>query len=149
VEGRCDRACRRRGHCGRDLPSFPSVGISNKDATAGAAATLANRTHKPFEPYRPDSSASAGKAAMLAKDYKMQEVWKPELSTAGSKAALLAAREGPSLSTWDPESTLDGHSAAEQAMRKKALSPDVHHGNTEDGSKRALLAAKGAMSGGF
>ena len=74
-------------------------------------------------------------------------MWKPELSAAGSKAALLAAKDGGNVSIWKPESTDAGHSAAGQAMRMKGLSPKLDYGHTEDGGRRALMAATGAMSG--
>ena len=131
----------------RDLPSFPSAGFSDKDCWAGAAASLANANQKPFEYWKPDPSASANKAAFLAKDYKAAPLWHPEMSAAGSKAALLAVKDGGNVNIWRPESTDAGNSAAGQAMRMKGLSPQVYHGVTTDESKRALLAATGAMSG--
>ncbi len=131
----------------RDLPSFPSAGFTNKDAWAGAAANLANANQKPFEYWKPDPSASANKAALLAKDYKAAPLWHPEMSAAGSKAALLAAKDGGHVNIWRPEPTDASNSAAGQAMRMKELSPQVYQGVTTDESKRALLAATGAMSG--
>ena len=84
---------------------------------------------------------------MLAKDYKPAPLWHPEMSSAGSKAALLAAKEGANVNVWRPEASADGNSAAGQAMRNKNLSPSLDYGYTADGSRRALLAATGAMSG--
>ena len=69
------------------------------------------------------------------------------MSSAGSKAALLAAKDGGHVDVWRPEPTNAGSSAAGQAMRMKGLSPQVYQGVTIDESKRALLAATGAMSG--
>ena len=131
----------------RDLPSFPSAGLSNKDSSAGAAASLANANHKSFEHWKPDSSAPASKAAMLAKDYRPAPLWKPETSSAGSKAAMIAANHGGKVNVWRPEATSAGNSAAGQAMRNKNLSPKVDFGYTTDGSNRALMAATGAMTG--
>lgn len=131
----------------RELPSFPSAGLSDRDSSAGAAASLANANQKPFEYWRPDASSSASKAAMLAKDYKPAPLWHPELSAAGSKAALLAAKEGGHVEIWRPVASEYGNSAAEQAMRKTKLSPQLDYGYTADGNRRALLAATGAMSG--
>lgn len=131
----------------RDLPSFPSVGLTNMDSSAGAAASLANAHQKTFEYWKPDPSASANKAAMLAKDYKPPPLWHPEMSAAGSKAALLAAKEGGNVNIWQPEPTDAGHSAAVLAMREKGLSPQIYKGVNADGNRRALLAATGAMSG--
>ncbi|TKA68119.1 hypothetical protein B0A55_08295 [Friedmanniomyces simplex] len=104
----------------QDLPSYPSSGLSNAD--------------------------SAGKAAMLAKDYKMKELWHPELSAAGSKAALLAHRDGGKLDLWQPTASKAGNSAATLAMRTKGLSPELDRGYTADGKQRALLAATLSVS---
>ena len=131
----------------RELPSFPSKGLSDEDSSAGAAASLANANRKSFEYWKPDASSSASKAARLAKDYKPPPLWHPELSAAGSKAALLAARDGGHVEIWRPEASEYGNSAAEQAMRKTELSPQLDYGYTADGNRRALLAATGAMSG--
>ena len=84
---------------------------------------------------------------MLAKDYKPAPLWHPEMSAAGSKAALIAANHGGNVSIWRPEATEAGNSAAGQAMRNKTLSPQIDYGYTADGSKKALMAATGAMSG--
>ena len=131
----------------RDLPSYPSAGLQNMESSAGAAASLANANQKSFEYWKPDPSSSANKAAMLAKDYKPAPLWHPELSAAGSKAALLAAKDGGNVNIWKPEATLEGNSAAGQAMRNKGLSPQLDYGGTAEGSRRAILAATGAMSG--
>lgn len=130
----------------RDLPSFPVVGLANTDSSAGAAASLANANQKTFEYWKPGDIPAANKAAMLAKDYKAAPLWHPELSAAGSKAALLAQRDGGKVEIWRPEGTDAGHSAADQAMRMKSLSPQLDYGHTEDGGRRALMAAAGAMS---
>jgi hypothetical protein len=127
-----------------DLPSNPVVGI-DKQSAAGAAASLGFANQKSFEHWKPDPSSSAGKAALLASDYKMKPVWQPELSSAGSKAALLAHREGPRLNLWEPEASKAGNSAAGLAMRNKTLSPKLDYGYTDEGHRGALLAATGAM----
>ena len=131
----------------RDLPSYPSKGLTDGGFSAGEAATLANANQKSFEYWKPDASSSASKAAILAKDYKAPPLWHPELSSAGSKAALLAAKDGGNVNIWKPEASTDGNSAAGLAMRNKNLSPSLDYGYTADGSRRALLAATGAMSG--
>ncbi|KAK4546236.1 hypothetical protein LTR36_002373 [Oleoguttula mirabilis] len=99
----------------QDLPSYPSSGLNNAD--------------------------SAGKAAMLAKDYKMKDLWQPELSSAGSKAALIAHRDGVKLDLWEPTPSKAGNSAAVIAMRNKNLSPQLDRGYTPDGKQKALMAA--------
>lgn len=126
------------------MPAFPVVGINTANS-ANSAANLANDNQKSFEHWKPDPSASASKAAMLAKDYKMAPLWKPEMSAAGSKAALLAANHGGKVDLWMPQATAEGNSAASQAMRNKGLSPKIDFGYTEDGKKRALMAATGAI----
>lgn len=78
---------------------------------------------------------------MLAKDYKMKDLWQPELSSAGSKAALLAHRDGGKLDLWQPTASKDGNSAATLAMKNKSLSPQLDYGYTADGKSRALQAA--------
>lgn len=85
---------------------------------------------------------------MLAKDYKMKELWHPEMSAAGSKAALLAHKDGAKLDFWQPSASADGHSAAVLAMRNKGLSPEIDYGYTPDGRSRALLAATTSVSQG-
>ena len=131
----------------QDLPSFPVVGISNKEASAGAAANLANKNQKPFEHWKPDPSASASAAAVLAKDYKAPPLWHAEQSAYGSKAAVLAAREGASVDVWRPGKSAWGQSAANQAARQgDGLSPQVDYGYTPDGRNKSLVAATGAMS---
>lgn len=98
----------------QDLPSFPSHGFA---------------------------SGAAGKAALLAKDYKMKELWQPEASAAGSKAALLAQKDGGKLNLWHPTPNKDGNSAAVLAMRAKGLSPDLDRGYTAEGKTNSLRAA--------
>lgn len=127
----------------QDLPSFPSTGGVNANHSHGAA-NLAHTNQKSFEHWKPDPSEHAGKAAMIAKDYKMQPLWQPELSTAGGKAAVLAHKDGPKLNLWMPEASKDGHSAATLAMGKKNLGPNVKLGATEDQKAKALMAATGA-----
>ncbi|KAI4723798.1 hypothetical protein E4T49_08476 [Aureobasidium sp. EXF-10728] len=128
----------------QDLPSYPIVGIETTNS-AHSAANLANSGHKQFEHWKPDPSKNAGIAAMAAKDYKMTPLWKPELSAAGSKAALLAHKDGPKLNLWQPEASAEGNSAAGIAMSKGNLGPKLDYGYTDDGRKKALMAATGAL----
>lgn len=98
-----------------ELPSFPSVGIDTK-SSGNTAANLANSSHKDFEH------------------------WKPELSSSAGKAALLAHKDGPKLNLWQPSASENGFSAAGIAMKTNS-SPQLDYGYTDDGRKRALLAA--------
>ncbi|KAK4698048.1 hypothetical protein P7C71_g104, partial [Lecanoromycetidae sp. Uapishka_2] len=130
----------------QDLPAFPVVGLSNPESSAGAAASLANQNQKKFEYWKPGEIPAANKAAMLAKDYKAPPLWHSELSAASSKAALLADKEGGDVKIWRPEATDAGNSAAGQAMRMKGLSPQLDYGHTEDGGRRAMMAATQSMA---
>ncbi|KAF6227277.1 hypothetical protein HO133_008720 [Letharia lupina] len=132
----------------KDLPAFPVVGLAHPESSAGAAASLANKDHKSFEYWKPGDIPAANKAAMLAKDYKAAPLWHPELSAAGSKAALLAQREGGDVKIWRPSPTDAGNSAAGQAMRMKGLSPQLDYGHTEEGGRRAMMAATQSMASG-
>ena len=127
-----------------ELPSFPVVGIDTS-TSAGTAATLANANFKSPEYPKAQRSAAAGKAALLAHDYKMAPLWQPEASAAGSKAALLAHKDGVKTNLWQPEPHAFGNSAATIAMGKKGLSPNADWTSTEEGKKRALVAATGAV----
>jgi hypothetical protein len=129
----------------QDLPSFPSVGIDTQ-SSASAAALLAHQNKKSPEWWKPEQSAAAGKAALLAHDYKMKPLWQPEASAAGSKAAILAHRDGVKLNLWTPEASAEGNSAANIAMRNQGPSANVDYGYTDDGRRRALIAATGAHS---
>ena len=138
-------------HAGpRDLPSFPIVGLANTESASGAAASLANANQKDIEIWQPGEIPAAEKAAKLAKDYKPDPLWQPQLSAAGSKAALLANKKGGDVDIWRPHEYPGdaGHSAAEQAMRKKGLSPHVDRGVDKDGEKRAMMAATQSMASG-
>ncbi|KAF1949633.1 hypothetical protein CC80DRAFT_497381 [Byssothecium circinans] len=130
-----------------DLPSFPVHGIDTK-TSANTAANLANTNTKSPEWWKPELSSAAGKAALLANDYKMEPLWKPEASAAGSKAALLAHKDGANLNLWRPEASAQGFSAANIAMGKKGLAPHAVLGSTEAQKKNSLLAATGAVSSG-
>lgn len=129
-----------------DLPSHPIVGIDTKGSGLTAASLAAGNKNVVQAWPRPESSADAGKAAMLAKDYKMKPLWKPEASAAGGKAAMLAHNKGADLNLWHPQASKEGNSAANIALRNKGLSPQLDYGYTEDGHKRALKAATGALS---
>ena len=100
----------------QDLPSFPSVGI---DATQSGnkAANLANTNYKsPAYPSVDSSSSSA------------------------SKAATLAANKGGHLDLWQYKPEATSNSAAHLAMGKN-LGVELDRGYTEEGHKKALLAA--------
>ncbi|QSZ29362.1 hypothetical protein DSL72_003876 [Monilinia vaccinii-corymbosi] len=131
----------------RDLPSYPSAGLNNNQSGAGTAASVGWQNQKTFEHWKPDPSASAFAAAILAKDYKMKPSWQPESSAHGAKAALLAHKANKGVDIWQPEPTAWGNLAATQAMKKgDTLSPQLNYGHTAVGRQGSLLAATGAMS---
>ncbi|KAM3509759.1 hypothetical protein MY10362_000433 [Beauveria mimosiformis] len=106
----------------KDLPSFPSAGLSENGAAASAAATLGWANQKSPELWRPDKAPSASAAAVLAKDYKSSPIWEPSSSPGASKAALLAVgsataalKQAPSTPTKSPHDNW-GNSAATQAF---------------------------------
>lgn len=133
-----------------DLPSYPSAGLKKNDSAAGAAASLGWANQKPFQHWKPDPSASASAAALLANDYKMAPLWQPEQSSNGARAAILAARDGGKVEIWQPESTsVWGNSAASQAFKKfgaGGLSPVLDYGYTAVGRQGSMKAATGAMA---
>ena len=121
--------------------------MTDTGVSAGAAASLANANKRPYEPWHPDGiSSSASKAALLAKNAKGPEPWRPDQSSAGSKAATLAAKEGAQVNIWHPDESEYGNSAASQALKAgNTLSPKIDYGYTDEGHRRSLMAATGAM----
>ena len=93
--------------------------------------------------------SSGNKAANIAhQSFEPFEHWKPGLSTSAGKAALVAHRDGGRLDLWHPSASDTGHTAAGAAMGKqRGPSPRVDYGYTDDGHKKALLAAKLSVSG--
>ncbi|KAH8803287.1 hypothetical protein F5884DRAFT_503167 [Xylogone sp. PMI_703] len=133
----------------RDLPSYPSAGLKADDSAAGRAATLGWTNQKSIEPWKPNPSASASAAAVLAKDYKMAPGWKPEQSSHGARAALLAHRDNTKVEAWKPEANNWGNSAANQAFKRSregARTPQPESDKTALDRRGSLLAATGAMS---
>ncbi|KAI0129304.1 hypothetical protein F4776DRAFT_164752 [Hypoxylon sp. NC0597] len=132
----------------QDLPSFPSIGLSEKGSAASAAAALGWNTNTSPELWRPDKSAPASAAAVMAKDYKLAPAWEPVPSQHGAKAALLASQSAMSATgTRRPTSPDPGYSAANIAFRSDHSLPrttDAGTGTLE--RRRSLLAARGAMA---
>ena len=124
--------------------------MKNDTSAAGEAASLGWANSKSFEHWKPDPSASASAAAVLAKDYKMAPLWQPERSTNGAKAAVIAARDGGKVEIWQPEANSSwGNSAASQAFKKfgaGGLSPVLDYGYTTLGRQGSMQAATGAMA---
>ncbi|PIA90414.1 hypothetical protein CB0940_11055 [Cercospora beticola] len=125
------------------IQSESVLGPDGRLSSKSAATSLkyANAQDLPSFPSSGNVSGGAGKAAMLAKDYKMKELWQPETSLAGSKAAVLAAGKGGKVDLWQASASADGQSAATLAFRNKGLSPEAYGGNSAENKNKALLAA--------
>lgn len=115
------------------MPSYPSAGLTNPDSSAGTAASLANANHTAFEHWKPDPSASANKAANLAKDYKPAPLWRPDHSESANKAASIA-KDYKAAPLWHPETSTAGSQAAALATKDG--------GKSTAGSQAAALATK-------
>jgi hypothetical protein len=132
----------------QDLPSFPSTG-GVKLAAAGAAASLAESNKKPFEHWQPGDIPHANTAAEKANDYKMDELWKPELSQAGSQAAQVAHRDAAPVEIWRAPTSEHGASAATSALQNPNSPPAITERDvTGDSRHKALLAATASINGG-
>lgn len=59
---------------------------------------------------------------------------------------MLASDRGAHVDIWKARETDEGHSAAEQAVRKKVPPPIDHRAVPADASRKALMAATGAMA---
>ncbi|KAF2857776.1 hypothetical protein K470DRAFT_266580 [Piedraia hortae CBS 480.64] len=126
-------------HTGQDNVLGPDGKLSSH--SAATSLKYARPQDLPSYPSHGGLADSAGKAALMAKDYKMQELWHPEESAAGSKAAILAHRDGAKVDLWQPSASKAGNSAANLAMHSKDLSPQLDQGYTQQGRQNALKAA--------
>ncbi|KAI2641837.1 hypothetical protein GGS26DRAFT_21570 [Hypomontagnella submonticulosa] len=130
----------------RDLPSFPSIGLSEKGSAASAAAALGWVANTSPELWKPDKSAPASAAAVMAKDYKLGPAWEPVPSQHSAKAALLASQSAMHTTTTGRPRTSDpGFSAANAAFRTDRSVPRTTD-TTGLERRRSMLAAKGAMA---
>ncbi|KAI1477167.1 hypothetical protein F4774DRAFT_203686 [Daldinia eschscholtzii] len=130
----------------QDLPSYPSIGLSEKGSAASAAAALGWVSNTSPELWKPDKSAPASAAAVMAKDYKLSPAWEPVPSQHSAKAALLASQSAMTATKPAKSTTPDpGHSAANLAFRSDRSVPGSAHGSPLE-RQRSLLAAKGAMA---
>ncbi|XXH00294.1 hypothetical protein Hte_006636 [Hypoxylon texense] len=131
----------------QDLPSFPSIGLSEKGSAASAAAALGWATNTSPVLWKPDKSASASAAAIMAKDYKMSPMWEPVPSEHSARAALLASQSVMSPRTMRPNVTDSGFSAANTAFRSDRSGSASRTANAHNlEHQKSLLAAKGAMA---
>ncbi|OIW30247.1 hypothetical protein CONLIGDRAFT_360269 [Coniochaeta ligniaria NRRL 30616] len=149
------------GHSGRiryaspqELPSYPSTGLKEDGAAAGAAASLGWANQKSIEPWKPSSSSSASLAAHLANDHQRTiEPWKPASSASAASAALLAndykmppVRETKRSSAPYQAATLAAASAASalNSPRQEPVSPRSGWGNSA--ANQAFQAANASAS---
>ncbi|KAI2623301.1 hypothetical protein GGR54DRAFT_46827 [Hypoxylon sp. NC1633] len=133
----------------QDLPSFPSIGLSEKGSAASAAAALGWTSNTAPVLWKPDKSAPApaSAAAVLAKDYKLRPAWEPVPSPHGAKAALLASQNAMhTTKAGRPATSGPGHSAANIAfMSDRNSTPRTANADSLE-RRKSLLAAKGAMT---
>ncbi|KAL7276862.1 Eisosome assembly protein [Rhizina undulata] len=84
-----------------DLPSYPIVGLKDRDAVGAAAASLAHATAKPVEIWKPSPVSAASAAASLAHAHpKPVTIWRPSPGSPASLAALHAVGERPKVSPF-------------------------------------------------
>lgn len=102
-----------------------------KLSAAGAAASLASSNSKSFEHWKPEAIPAANKAALLAKDAKVEAVYTPEASAAGSRAAMMAHANPTQVEAMQPR---------KPATTKATPAYDV----PEDSHRKALMAATAA-----
>lgn len=117
----------------QDLPSFPSSG-GVQLSSAGAAASLASSNRRSFEHWKAEPIPAANRAALLAKDLKMNPLWQPEASSAGSRAAMMAAANPIQIEAMQPKGTGTNKSTASGAG----------YDTPENTHRRALMAANAA-----
>lgn len=112
----------------QDLPSYPSTG-GVQLSSAGAAASLASSQRKSFEHWKPGPIPAANKAALLAKDHKMDPLWQPEASAAGAGAALKAHQNPIEVEPMQPKKPA------------KVSNPGANYDTPEDTHRKAMMAA--------
>ncbi|KAK6354351.1 hypothetical protein TWF730_008758 [Orbilia blumenaviensis] len=103
----------------KDLPSYPSRGVQNLEASAGKAALLAASHSKSPELWKPDRLPAAGAAASLANNIKSPEPWNPGPLPTAAAAALLAGDSKPP-EIWRPSTPSKSASQAATSVRQRA-----------------------------
>ncbi|UJO16133.1 uncharacterized protein CLAFUR5_04811 [Fulvia fulva] len=139
----------RRQQDGRESRSENPLGPDGKLSSKSAATSLryAKPQDLPSFPTAGLTADNAGKAALLAEDYKMKELWQPEQSLAGSKAALLAQKKGGKLDLWEATSSKEGLSAAKLAVGNK-MTINAYGGVDAENKSKALQAATMSVNKG-
>ncbi|KAK6529986.1 hypothetical protein TWF694_003362 [Orbilia ellipsospora] len=103
----------------KDLPSYPSRGVSDLGLSAGRAAVLAASNSKSPELWKPDPIPAAGTAANLAKSVKSPEPWKSGPLPNAATAALLAGDVPKVPQAWQPSSSASASKAASLVKDRK------------------------------
>ncbi|RVD83494.1 uncharacterized protein DFL_007881 [Arthrobotrys flagrans] len=103
----------------KDLPSYPSRGVQNLEASAGKAALLAASHSKSPESWKPDRLPAAGAAASFANNIKSPEPWNPGPLPTAAAAALLAGDSKPP-EIWRPSTPSKSASQAAISVRQRA-----------------------------
>ncbi|KAF3920637.1 hypothetical protein ABW21_db0205028 [Orbilia brochopaga] len=126
----------------KHLPSYPSHGIANLEASAGKAALLAAKTKSP-EPWKPaDRLPAAGAAASLANAIKSPEVWNPGPLPAATAAALLAGDAHKTPEIWRPATpSMSATKAAGSATGKGSVDLTPRSPPVSTPASNALTAA--------
>ncbi|KAF3162200.1 hypothetical protein TWF225_009607 [Orbilia oligospora] len=103
----------------KDLPSYPSRGVQNLEASAGKAALLAASHSKSPEVWKPAHLPVAGAAASLANNIRSPEPWNPGPLPTAAAAALLAGDSKPP-EVWRPSTPSKSASQAAISVRQRA-----------------------------
>ncbi|KAK6510938.1 hypothetical protein TWF506_010026 [Arthrobotrys conoides] len=128
----------------KDLPSYPSRGVQNLEASAGKAALLAASHSKSPEIWKPDHLPAAGAAASLANNIKSPEPWNPGPLPTAAAAALLAGDSKPP-EAWRPSTPSKSASQAAISVRQRAhtMPESKRPGQQQPQSTANALAAAG------
>ncbi|KAK6529810.1 hypothetical protein TWF281_008969 [Arthrobotrys megalospora] len=129
----------------KDLPSYPSRGVQNLEASAGKAASLAASQSKSPELWKPDRLPAAGTAASLANNIKSPEPWNPGPLPTAAAAALLAGDSKPP-EIWRPSTPSKSASQAAISVRQRAHTMPESKRSPPQSTPNALAAAGVANS---
>ncbi|KAK6334723.1 hypothetical protein TWF718_010171 [Orbilia javanica] len=130
----------------KDLPSYPSRGVQNLEASAGKAALLAASQSKSPEVWKPDRLPAAGAAASLANNIKSPEPWNPGPLPTAAAAALIAGDSKPP-EVWRPSTPSKSASQAAIVVRQRAHTmPESKRPPPPQSTANALAAAGVANS---
>ncbi|KAF3929089.1 hypothetical protein ABW20_dc0106399 [Dactylellina cionopaga] len=129
----------------RDLPSYPSHGIQNWQASAGKAALLASQSKSP-DPWKPDRLPAAGTAATLAHTMKSADPWVPGPQPTATAAALLAGDARKVPDAWQPPKTSKSASKAASSVKEKKTTEPMKRSPPPQSASKAVTAASMASS---